>query len=55
MVSMGHDVIGCDVDERTIHLLEHGVVHFYEPGVREALVRLLPTADSDSPRVPMRR
>ena len=43
MVSMGHDVIGCDVDERTVHLLEHGVVHFYEPGVREALVRLLPT------------
>jgi UDPglucose 6-dehydrogenase len=43
LASIGHVVTGCDVDERKIALLERGVVHFHEPGVREALVRLLST------------
>jgi len=41
LASIGHDVIGYDVDERKIDQLRRGVVHFYEPGVREALADLL--------------
>jgi UDPglucose 6-dehydrogenase len=44
LASIGHDVTGCDVDAPKIALLERGVVDFYEPGVREALVRLLSTS-----------
>jgi UDPglucose 6-dehydrogenase len=38
---IGHDVIGYDVDEWKIDLLNHGVVTFYEPGVGGAVVQQL--------------
>ena len=37
MASLGHDVIGIDVDTRKVHLLERGEAPFFEPGLPELL------------------
>lgn len=39
LASLGHDVVGTDVDEEKISLLMRGVCPFYEPGLEEALGR----------------
>ncbi len=39
LASLGHEVVGTDVDEEKISLLERGVAPFYEPGLEEALGR----------------
>lgn len=43
LAEIGHDVVGTDVDAAKMQLLQAGEVHFYEPGVEEALPRLLAT------------
>jgi UDPglucose 6-dehydrogenase len=37
MASIGHDVVGIDVDERKIESLSRGVAPFFEPGLQEIL------------------
>jgi UDPglucose 6-dehydrogenase len=37
MASLGHDVVGIDLDERKIDLLQRGESPFYEPGLPELL------------------
>jgi len=37
--SFGHQVIGLDIDENKIKLLENGQVPFYEPGLQDLLVQ----------------
>lgn len=37
MASIGHEVIGIDLDERKIALLAEGITTFYEPGLPELL------------------
>jgi len=37
MASLGHDVVGVDLDERKIGLLQRGESPFYEPGLSELL------------------
>jgi UDPglucose 6-dehydrogenase len=44
--TIGHDVVGTDIDEEKIALLRHGVSPFHEPGLEEALVR-----ESDAERL----
>jgi len=39
LAEMGNEVIGVDVDREKIELLKQGVVHFYEPGLQEMLLR----------------
>jgi len=39
LAEMGNEVLGIDVDVEKISLLEQGVVHFYEPGLQEMLLR----------------
>ncbi|TBN56442.1 UDP-glucose/GDP-mannose dehydrogenase family protein [Glaciihabitans arcticus] len=43
MVSLGHTVIGVDVDEARVQSLAHGLVPFYEPGLPELLTEGLAT------------
>ena len=43
LASLGHDVVGTDVDEEKITLLMSGVCPFYEPGLQEALEREMAT------------
>ena len=40
MASLGHDVVGVDVDADKIALLERGSAPFYEPGLPELLARV---------------
>lgn len=37
MASIGHDVVGIDVDQRKIHALSKGEAPFFEPGLQEIL------------------
>ncbi len=37
--SLGHEVVGTDVDGERIELLRQGTPHFHEPGLREAMAR----------------
>ena len=37
MASIGHDVVGIDVDERKIEALSQGMAPFFEPGLQEIL------------------
>jgi UDPglucose 6-dehydrogenase len=41
MSKLGHEVIGLDVDERKVELLNRGEVPFYEPGLAELLAEEL--------------
>lgn len=41
MAELGHEVLGVDVDESKIELLNNGKVPFYEPGLPEVLQRNL--------------
>jgi UDPglucose 6-dehydrogenase len=41
--SIGHDVVGTDIDSERITLLRKGVPPFYEPGLEESLARELAT------------
>jgi UDPglucose 6-dehydrogenase len=43
MASIGHDVLGFDVDENKIELLTKGVTPFYEPGLDDLLAAALDT------------
>src|SRR6478735_10337222 len=37
MASIGHDVVGIDVDQRKVEALAQGVAPFFEPGLPELL------------------
>ena len=37
MASIGHEVVGIDVDERKIDALSRGIAPFFEPGLQEIL------------------
>jgi len=39
LAEMGNEVLGIDIDADKISLLKQGVVHFYEPGLQEMLLR----------------
>jgi UDPglucose 6-dehydrogenase len=41
LATLGHDVVGIDVDDGKLELLSSGVSPFYEPGLQEALAREL--------------
>ena len=43
LAQIGHEVVGTDVDAAKMAMLQSGAVDFYEPGVDEALPRLLST------------
>lgn len=43
LASLGHEVIGIDVDESKVDLLEQGISHFHEPGL-DTLLRTSITA-----------
>ena len=36
---MGHKVTGLDIDEEKVKQLQSGVLHFFEPGLEELLIK----------------
>ena len=39
LANLGHDVLCVDVDEKKIHLINSGEMPFYEPGLKELVLK----------------
>lgn len=39
LANLGHAVLGVDIDQEKINLLQQGTISFYEPGLKELVVR----------------